>query len=179
MDMLRPPGRENLVTWARPLLTSKEGLEAIIDPSLGTRFSFDSLVKVAAIASMCVQPEVSQRPFMGEVVQALKLVFNESNEQRGSDSCSQKELYGPETEIRINRGLGLEEETALSTSDVYSLSERFTRDESSSFRMYSNSGPLMAGGSRQVWQWVRGPSGGSVSEHGIRRKGLAGSEEWL
>jgi len=82
VDMLRPPGQENLVTWARPLLTSKEGLEAIVDPSLGTSFSFDSLAKVAAIASMCVQPEVSQRPFMGEVVQALKLVFNESNEDQ-------------------------------------------------------------------------------------------------
>jgi hypothetical protein len=38
--------------------------------------------KVAAIASMCVQPEVDQRPFMGEVVQALKLT------QRYLLSCS-------------------------------------------------------------------------------------------
>jgi len=180
VDMLRPPGQENLVTWARPLLTSKEGLEAIIDPSLGTRFSFDSLVKVAAIASMCVQPEVSQRPFMGEVVQALKLICNENNEQRGLGSCSQQEFYGPETEVRINKGLGLEEETMLSTSDIYSLLERFTMDESSSFRLYSSSGPLTAGSSsKPVWQWVRGLSGGSVSEHGTRQKRLGASEEWL
>lgn len=179
VDMVRPPGQENLVTWARPLLTSKEGLEAIVDPSLGTSFPFDSLAKVAAIASMCVQPEVSQRPFMGEVVQALKLVCNESNEQRGLCSCSQEESYGRDTEIRTDKVLGFEEETVLSKSDVFSNSERFTRDDSSSFRMYSSSGSLRTGRSRQVWQWVRGLSGGSMSEHGIRRKGMESSVEWL
>ena len=58
VDMSQPPGEENLVAWARPLLTSKEGLEAIIDPNLGSVVPFESIDKVAAIASMCVKPEV-------------------------------------------------------------------------------------------------------------------------
>ncbi|KAF3563353.1 hypothetical protein DY000_02017492, partial [Brassica cretica] len=67
VDMTQPPGQENLVSWTRSLLTSREGLEAIIDQSLGQpEIPFDSIAKVAAIASMCVQPEVSHRPFMGE-----------------------------------------------------------------------------------------------------------------
>lgn len=179
VDMVRPPGQENLVTWARPLLTSKEGLEAIVDPSLGTSFPFDSLAKVAAIASMCVHPEVSQRPFMGEVVQALKLVCNESNEQRGQHNFSQEESYGRDTEIRFNKVLGFEEETVPSASDIFSNSERFTRDDSIYFRMHSSSGPLRTGRGRHVWQWVRGLSGGSMSEHGIRRKGMESAVEWL
>ncbi|KAF2285139.1 hypothetical protein GH714_038796 [Hevea brasiliensis] len=71
-------------------LTSKQGLETIIDPSLVHDVPFDSVAKVAAIASMCVQPEVSHRPFMGEVVQALKLVCNECDEAKevGSGSSS-------------------------------------------------------------------------------------------
>jgi hypothetical protein len=69
--MSQPPGQENLVTWARPLLTTKEGLEMLVDPSLNGYFPFDKMERVAAIASMCVQPEVSHRPFIGEVVQAL------------------------------------------------------------------------------------------------------------
>ena len=81
VDMLRP-GQENLVAWAGSLLTSRDGLESIIDHSLGRSIPFDSIAKVAAIASMCVQPEVDQRPFMGEVVQALKLT------QRYLLSCS-------------------------------------------------------------------------------------------
>jgi serine/threonine protein kinase len=92
-DMSQPPGQENLVSWARPLLTSKEGLESIVDPSLGPDFPFDSLAKVAAIASICVQPEASHRPFMGELVQAFQLVCNECDETKelGSRSCSQED----------------------------------------------------------------------------------------
>ncbi|MED6123010.1 hypothetical protein PIB30_045352 [Stylosanthes scabra] len=74
VDFSQPPGQENLVNWARPLLTSKQGLEMIIDPVVKPSIPADTMLKVSAIASMCVQPEVSQRPFMGEVVQALKLV---------------------------------------------------------------------------------------------------------
>jgi len=51
------------------------------------------MARVAAIASMCVQPEVSHRPFMGEVVQALKLVYNDSDTSNGggSQNYSQEE----------------------------------------------------------------------------------------
>ncbi|XXG61803.1 hypothetical protein AAC387_Pa05g0322 [Persea americana] len=90
VDMSQPQGQENLVTWARPLLTTREGLEQLVDPSLCGNYNFDNMAKVAAIALMCVHPEVTQRPFMGEVVQALKLVYNDMDETCG-DSCSQKE----------------------------------------------------------------------------------------
>ena len=102
VDMSQPPGQENLVAWAHPLLTKKEDLEAIVDPSLGSDLPFDGVAKVAAIASMCVQPEVSQRPSMGEVVQALKLVSN------GGDSPTEREesesrLSGEEIEADVQR----------------------------------------------------------------------------
>lgn len=71
---------ENLVTWARPLLCNKEGLETLIDPCLDGKFNFDNVAKVASIASMCVHTDPSQRPFMGEVVQALKLLYNDADE---------------------------------------------------------------------------------------------------
>ncbi|AQK55476.1 protein kinase superfamily protein isoform X1 [Zea mays] len=71
---------ENLVTWARPLLSHKEGLEKLIDPSLEGNFNFDNVAKVASIASMCVHADPSQRPFMGEAVQALKLIYSDPDE---------------------------------------------------------------------------------------------------
>ncbi|XP_058073965.1 receptor-like serine/threonine-protein kinase ALE2 isoform X2 [Magnolia sinica] len=191
IDMTQPPGQENLVTWARPLLTSKEGLQMLIDPALGPDFPFDSVAKVAAIASMCVQPEVTHRPFMGEVVQALKLVCNECDEKRGgSGSCSQDNLSPQDTDTRVsiasgqlpsthsflmaNYGSGLEAERVLSTSDIFSTSARFTRHESGSFRRHSSSGPLRM--TRHGWFWQRGLSSGSVSEHGIAFKLWAGSD---
>ncbi|XP_017249821.1 receptor-like serine/threonine-protein kinase ALE2 [Daucus carota subsp. sativus] len=83
VDMSRPPGQENLVTWARTLLTSKEGLQQLMDPTLAGTYEFDDMAKVAAIASMCIHLEVTHRPFMGEVVQALKLIYNDSDETGG------------------------------------------------------------------------------------------------
>ncbi|XP_076941339.1 receptor-like serine/threonine-protein kinase ALE2 [Bidens hawaiensis] len=86
VDMSQPPGEENLVTWARPLLTTREGLQQLVDPTLSGTYDFDDMAKVAAIASMCVHPEVTQRPFMGEVVQALKLIYNDKDEVGGDNS---------------------------------------------------------------------------------------------
>ncbi|KAJ1433405.1 Serine/threonine-protein kinase PBS1 [Sesbania bispinosa] len=184
--MSQAPGQENLVAWARPLLTSKEGLEAIIDPSLGADVSFVSVAKVAAIASMCVQPEVSNRPFMGEVVQALKLVCNECEEAKedaGSRSSSQEDLsiildegvstfsgQLPDNFQRqfsvTNFDSGVDIERGLSASELFSSSARIGRPESGSFRRNSYSGPLRTGRSKRFWQIIRRLSGGSVSEHG-------------
>uniref|UniRef100_A0A7N0TW67 Protein kinase domain-containing protein n=1 Tax=Kalanchoe fedtschenkoi TaxID=63787 RepID=A0A7N0TW67_KALFE len=94
VDLSQPPGQENLVAWVRPLLTIEQRLHEILDPTVKSNALMDSVAKVAAIASMCVQPEVSNRPFMGEVVQALKLVCNEFNELQEFESklCTHHEL---------------------------------------------------------------------------------------
>ncbi|ESR64718.1 hypothetical protein CICLE_v10007309mg [Citrus x clementina] len=185
VDMTQPPGQENLVAWARPLLTSREGLERIIDPSLGSDVPFDSVAKVAAIASMCVQPEVQHRPFMGEVVQALKLVCNECDEAKevGSASSSQDDM-SIDLDSKVSTGsgqlpdplqrhysvpnydLGLDTGRRLSLSYLFSSSARSGKEESELFRRYSSSGPLRTGRGRQFWQRIRRLVGGSDSEHG-------------
>ncbi|KAG8077710.1 hypothetical protein GUJ93_ZPchr0007g5560 [Zizania palustris] len=163
VDMLRPPGQENLVAWACPYLTSRDGLETIIDPSLGGSIAFDSIVKVAAIASMCVQPEVDQRPFMGEVVQALKLVCNEGSEFNESRSFSQ-DLHIQGSEIISRASLDMDVEPVLS-AELFNASTRYnTLDASGSFRRYSSSGPLRVG--RTGHNRERGLSTGISSEHG-------------
>ncbi|XP_055825047.1 receptor-like serine/threonine-protein kinase ALE2 isoform X2 [Solanum dulcamara] len=186
VDMSQPPGQENLVAWARTLLTSEEGLELIVDRNLGADFPFDDIVKVAAIASMCVQPEVSHRPFMGEVVQALKLVCNECGQTKDSvsRSCSQDDLsidmdaristassqvlnpIRPQSPVS-NSDSELDVERGLSMSDLLSPLARYGKQESGSFRRYYSSGPLRKGKTRRLWQKMRRLSGGSLSEHGV------------
>ncbi|CAI9100588.1 OLC1v1037717C1 [Oldenlandia corymbosa var. corymbosa] len=186
VDMSQPPGQENLVTWARPLLTSKEGLESIIDPTLGPDFLFDSISKVAAIASMCVQPEVSNRPFMGEVVQALKLICNERDETNeifsrssSADDLSVEDAGTSSTpdhsgvqfprEFPVpNYPSDIDVERGFSTSDLLSSSARYAMQASGSHspRRNSNSGHLSTGKTRRLWQKMRHLSGGTVSEHG-------------
>ncbi|KAG8636126.1 hypothetical protein MANES_16G101700v8 [Manihot esculenta] len=184
VDMSQPPGEENLVAWARPLLTSKEGLETIIDPSLGPDVPFDSVAKVAAIASMCVQLEVSHRPFMGEVVQALKLVCNECDEAKEVGSTSSRSQdFSVDMDVGIGAGSGklpdpfqiqtivpdYDSEPALerglSMSRLLSTSVRYGRQASGSFRRYSSSGPLRTGRSRHLWQRMRRLTGEIASEH--------------
>ncbi|KAI7725648.1 hypothetical protein M8C21_001673, partial [Ambrosia artemisiifolia] len=121
VDMSMPSGQENLVAWARPLLPTHEGLNLLIDPSLSPEVPFDSIAKVAAIASMCVQPEVSHRPFMGEVVQALKLVCNECEETRdlGSRSSSQEDLTSMDVDPRASTNSGLDPGPSRSNYQSY------------------------------------------------------------
>ncbi|KAK9947958.1 hypothetical protein M0R45_003553 [Rubus argutus] len=191
VDMSQPPGEENLVAWARPLLTSREGLEALVDQNLGSDVPFDSIAKVAAIASMCVQPEVSHRPFMGEVVQALKLVCNEFDEAKeiGSRSSSREDLSidmaaaSEQMPYPFQRQYSaptydsdLETDREASLWKLFSTSVRAGREDSESFRRHSSSGPLGTGRSKQFWQRPRSSGGsGSVSEHGfmlnLRRQG--------
>ncbi|KAJ0963670.1 hypothetical protein J5N97_028792 [Dioscorea zingiberensis] len=103
--MSQSQGPENLVTWARPLLTSREGVQQLLDPSLCGNYDFHNVAKVAAIASMCVHTEASQRPFMGEVVQALKLICNDMDETC-EDSYSQRDSSsGPDSDFKGDFGL--------------------------------------------------------------------------
>ncbi|KAI3979453.1 hypothetical protein MKX01_001645 [Papaver californicum] len=187
VDMSRPQGQENLVTWARPLLSNSESLEMIIDPSIGS-VSFDSVAKVAAIASMCIQPEVSNRPFMGEVVQALKLVCNECDESNVvvSESSSQEDLTLLRNDTRTSTGSDLQPEPSsradyrmidydfdssqemtrpLSVSDIFTSSPGFDKSSLESFRRHSSSGPLRTVRSSQFWDRVGGIPAGSMSEH--------------
>ncbi|XP_011011786.1 PREDICTED: receptor-like serine/threonine-protein kinase ALE2 isoform X2 [Populus euphratica] len=191
VDMSQPPGQENLVTWARPLLTSKEGLKLIIDPSLGSDVPFDSVAKVAAIASLCVQPEVSNRPFMGEVVQALKLVSNECDEAKELDSRSSSQGLSIDMDAEVsavsgqlrgsfqNHALVLnydsepDIERGLSVSDLLSTSVGYGREGCGSLRRCS-SGPLRKVRGRELLRKMRF-TGESVSERGTIFKMWPGS----
>ncbi|XP_051225651.1 uncharacterized protein [Lolium perenne] len=167
VDMSRPPGQENLVAWACPFLTNKDGLETLIDVSLGSGIPFDSVAKVAAIASMCVQPEVDQRPFMGEVVQALKLVCKEGSEFNESRSFS-RDTHIQDAEIMSRSSLDMDVGPVLSTEQFAASARYDTLDASGSFRRYSSSGPLKVGKAERNRE--RGLSTGSSSEHcGVQR----------
>lgn len=197
VDMSQPSGQENLVSWARPLLTSREGLESIIDQSIVPDVAFDSIAKVAAIASMCVQPEVSHRPFMGEVVQALKLICSECDGMKEfpSRSCSHEDLslvmagrnstnssnplpaplLSPPSTISDYDYL-LDVERDLSMSELLSSSAKFGEQDSESFRRHSSSGPLRTIRTKPLWRTMRRMSRGSVSEHGVMFKLWPGSQ---
>lgn len=176
VDMTQPPGSENLVTWARPLLTTREGLQRLVDPSLPAGYDFEKLAKAAAIASMCVHVEASHRPFMGEVVQALKLIHSGGG---GDETCSGSFVGGATEESPwndVSRSSWNDDPPATPGpalplgygSDPAGADERRPRSASSavldkieSLAMYDWSGPLRTKGRGSFYR-LRG----SMSEHG-------------
>lgn len=170
VDMSMPSGQENLVAWARPLLPSPEGLNLLIDPSLSPEVPFDSIAKVAAIASMCVQPEVSHRPFMGEVVQALKLVCNECEETQdlGSRSCSQEDLTSMEFDPRAGTDSGPARSNYTGYDSPLDVESGFSGLGLGvdSYRISSSSGPLRPRRQLQIWERMKRFSSGSMSDYG-------------
>ncbi len=187
VDMSRPAGEEHLVTWARPLLTSDEGLHILVDSDLRNNFPLDSFRKVATIASRCVQPEASNRPFMGEVVQALKLVsvVSEASNSGPRDDLSahnhrngipldRRSRFLPDTSfVSIDSDSGrlnlrnVDRGWPLSASAVFTGSGRYLRELSDSFRRHSASGPLKTKGNKlSAWDRFRGAKAVTKSDHG-------------
>ncbi|KAK1260512.1 Receptor-like serine/threonine-protein kinase ALE2 [Acorus gramineus] len=175
--MSQPEGQENLVMWARPLLTSQEGIKLLVDPSLGGNYDFDDLVRVASIASMCVHPEVTQRPFMGEVVQALKLIYKDGdkacedcNSQREDSSapdhdyrgehCSDSSWWRGSTP-RLTQGYA----SSLITMEYSSgpMQEIDRSHSTSNIVKHSRSGPIRTKKTQSLFYRLRG----SMSEHGL------------
>ncbi|KAH7404707.1 hypothetical protein KP509_15G039500 [Ceratopteris richardii] len=180
IDMTQPAGGESLVTWARPLLSTKEGLQRLMDPVLVGHTSFDSFSRVAAIASMCVQPDVSHRPFMGEVVQALKLVANcaegigsvtvspQDSVEGSDDSGCPPSIGSPDALNTSNDGsfvsLDYDSGTCGTDKDLSEKHELFCNDSSKSnqsiegecniFRRHSFSG-FVAASSDSTWMSKR------------------------
>eukprot|EP00250_Pteridium_aquilinum_P018659 c24154_g1_i1 orf=937-3012(+) len=172
IDLSQPPGEESLVNWARPLLSSTEGLEKLVDPALEGSVPFDSFARVAAIASMCVQPDVSHRLFMGEVVQALKLVCNcaegicsitvsPQDSRGGSDGADQASADKSEpmntvsstSFISVDYDSGTAHMTSRpDSSSTYSSDTDYLLEQpNDSFRRYSTSGPSSLAGINTAW----------------------------
>ncbi|XP_047311006.1 receptor-like serine/threonine-protein kinase ALE2 [Impatiens glandulifera] len=165
VDMSQPPGEENLVTWARPLLGSREGLEQLVDPSLNPgSYDFDDMAKVASIASMCVHTEVTHRPFMGEVVQALKLLYNDAaddtcKESSARDSDFKGDLMQSDSSWGNAGGITMEYYSSGSLEEM----ENRSLPAASGLVLYGNrSGPLRTIKSKRAFYRLKG----SMSDHG-------------
>ncbi|CAI5461801.1 unnamed protein product [Closterium sp. Yama58-4] len=85
IDHSLPPPHHSLLHWASPLLLSSTGVKQVVDPALKGRYPLEAAMRVAGIASMCLQQLPENRPFMSQVVQALKLVYREGSDGSKSD----------------------------------------------------------------------------------------------
>ncbi|GAQ78697.1 L domain-like protein kinase superfamily [Klebsormidium nitens] len=71
LDETRSESQQHIIAWAKPHLANRETLTEIVDPKLGNRAPLVELYQVAAVISMCIQPDETVRPPMSTVVQML------------------------------------------------------------------------------------------------------------
>ncbi|KAI5070314.1 hypothetical protein GOP47_0014657 [Adiantum capillus-veneris] len=185
IDLSQPPGKENLVNWARPLLSVEEGFEALADPSLEGRFPLEVFYKVAAIASMCVQPDSSYRPFMGEVVQALKVVcctsdgvssLSVSPQASGGGQASDTKS-GPLIDVEgdsptcVDFGFDTVHQTSKEIQESFSTrlsdSGYINQQLFDSSERHSLSGPSSSNGTMYAWSIERDNAFAPTSEHRV------------
>lgn len=79
MDQNRPAGEHNLVTWAKPYLTSKRKFFAVFDSRIEGQYSLGAALKVANLAHRCLSAEPRLRPNMVEVVRVLEQLQDSDN----------------------------------------------------------------------------------------------------
>ncbi|CAO2175180.1 unnamed protein product [Urochloa humidicola] len=69
------PMDDNLVDWARPLMTKafEDGNhDELVDPRLGSEYNDNEMARMIACAAACVRHSSRRRPRMGQVVRALE-----------------------------------------------------------------------------------------------------------
>lgn len=69
-------------------MTDREKVVKIMDPALEGQYSMKDVIQVAAIATMCVQPEADYRPLMADVVQSLVPLVKTHRSTSKVGSCS-------------------------------------------------------------------------------------------
>ncbi|XP_057978985.1 receptor-like cytoplasmic kinase 176 isoform X2 [Malania oleifera] len=79
VDKNRPAGEQNLVEWAKPLLTSKRKILTVIDSRIEGQYSLSGALRTAALAIQCLSKEPKFRPNMDEVVTALEKLQDTGN----------------------------------------------------------------------------------------------------
>ncbi|XP_008241543.1 PREDICTED: probable LRR receptor-like serine/threonine-protein kinase At5g48740 isoform X3 [Prunus mume] len=74
LDRRRPIEQQNLVEWAKPLLSHETQLKTIMDPGIEGQCSLKAALQTGQIILKCLKLDPKSRPSMKEVVEALEHV---------------------------------------------------------------------------------------------------------
>ncbi|CAN1761943.1 Probable serine/threonine-protein kinase PBL17 [Linum perenne] len=88
LDKSKLRKEDNLVEWARPLLSHNKKVLRILDPRIEGQYSTGTAIKVANLAYQCLSQNPKERPLMSEVVELLESVKSkdmDDDDDFGSD----------------------------------------------------------------------------------------------
>lgn len=97
LDNKRPAGKQNLVDWAKPQLSTKRKLKQIMDARIEGQYSLKAALQAAQLTLKCLAHVPRNRPHMREVVEVLERVNAtkiKSEEPRFSFTPSSSHRHG-------------------------------------------------------------------------------------
>nr|VDD00376.1 unnamed protein product [Brassica rapa] len=103
LDPTRPSAQQNLVEWAKPVLTQKKKIQKMMDPRLEHKYPILAVTRTAALILRCLEADPKNRPPMDDVLRELEIVRtirDELREERrkrsggGSDHNNRVNGYG-------------------------------------------------------------------------------------
>ncbi|KAL6652787.1 hypothetical protein ACP70R_011712 [Stipagrostis hirtigluma subsp. patula] len=122
IDSTRPPGEQNLVSWARPLFNDRRKLPRMADPVLEGRYPMRGLYQALAVASMCIQSEAASRPLIADVVTALSYLASQTYDPNVTHN-SKKAGMGDHQSRVSDSGMALSKNDEAGSSGHKSLSK--------------------------------------------------------
>ncbi|KAF9625795.1 hypothetical protein IFM89_027127 [Coptis chinensis] len=126
VDGSQPLGDENLVEWARPLMSNalvNKEFEGLLDPRLEKNYVEREVIHMIEAAAVCVRHSSVKRPRMGQVVRAFEAIA-ESSDLTNGILPGQSEVFNStqrSEEIRIFRRMAFGSQD-YSSSDLFSRS---------------------------------------------------------
>lgn len=96
LDPTRPSAQQNLVEWAKPVLTQKKKIQKMMDPRLEHKYPLFAVLKTAELIQRCLEDDPKNRPPMDDVLRELEVVRTirdqpkEERRRRGSGSDSNR-----------------------------------------------------------------------------------------
>lgn len=108
IDRNRPSAEQKLLEWIKPYMADAKKFPSIIDPRLQDNCSINSVMKLAAVANMCLTKKPKLRPKMSEVLELVQEIVenieigspsfprnvNYENEEENSHDCCKKKGIG-------------------------------------------------------------------------------------
>lgn len=111
MERNRPKTEKKLLEWVKQYPPDSKRFDTIIDPRLQREYSINGARKIAKLADHCLRKSAKDRPTMSQVVERLKQIIQDSNEEElptDDTSIDVCDSYQVEPEEKANQSVSSE-----------------------------------------------------------------------
>ncbi|KAK7350502.1 hypothetical protein VNO77_09196 [Canavalia gladiata] len=104
MERNRPKTEQKLLEWVKHYPPNSKKFETIMDPRLEGQYSINAAQKISKLADHCLRKSAKDRPTMSQVVERLKQIIQDSDEENPADKSIEVSESDPvETEENLNQ----------------------------------------------------------------------------